>query len=289
MAIVFAYQWTVEGFDLADLSLAGTQNQLIEQVAAANPNTIVILETGTAVTMPWIDHVSGVLEAWYAGGKGAEAVAEILFGEVNPSAKLPITFPRSEADLPHPQLAVPPPIAQGESSANAARPRFALPYEEGLKVGYKWFDSEGKPVLFPFGYGLSFTTYSYSSLTVTGGSASPRAGVAVSFKVSNSGSRTGTEIAEVYASLPESANEPPGRLVGWSRVTLRAGETRQVTINIDRKYLSVFEEDANGWRLIPGDYTFRVGGSSRDLRLAQRLSLPLKSPCSPRNAHVGRM
>ena len=273
LAFVFAHQWTVEGFDLADLSLPGTQNELIEQVAAANPNTIVVLETGTAVTMPWVDQVSGILEAWYAGGKGAEAVAEILFGEVNPSAKLPITFPRSEADLPHPKLVVPPPMAEGEAASDVARPRFTLPYDEGLEVGYKWFDAESKPVLFPFGYGLSFTTFSYSSFSVKSQGGIPGAGVSVSFQVSNTGSRAGVEIAEVYASLPDDAKEPPRRLAGWSRVALAPGETRQVTVEIDRKYLSVFDEAANIWRLTPGTYTFRVGGSSRDLTLSGNLTL----------------
>jgi beta-glucosidase len=260
VAIVFAHQWTAEGFDLPNLSLPGKQDQLIEQVAAANPNTIVVLETGTAVTMPWAGHVSGIVEAWYAGSKGADAVANVLFGQVNPSAKLPITFPVSEADLPHPQLAVPP-------SGGA---KFTLTYDEGLKVGYKWYDAEKKPVLFPFGFGLSYTTYSYSGMTV---SQSPAGAATVSFTVKNTGNREGTEIAEVYASLPPSTTEPPNRLVGWSRVTLKPGESREVSIAVSAEYLSVFDEIANDWMLIPGIYTFRVGGSSRDLPLMTSLAL----------------
>ncbi len=188
MAIVFAYQWMSEGKDLPNLSLPENQDALIEQVAAANPRTIVVLETGTAVTMPWIDKVSGVLEAWYAGSKGADAVANVLFGDVNPSAKLPITFPLSEADLPHPDLVKPPRPAGGDAGAvvkpEDAKPTFSVHYDEGLKVGYKWYDAENKPVLFPFGYGLSYTTYQYSDLKVE-----PGKEPTVRFVVKNTGSR----------------------------------------------------------------------------------------------------
>jgi beta-glucosidase len=158
VAIVFAYQWESEGMDLPDLSLPEKQDALIERVAAANPHTIVVLETGTAVTMPWLDKVDGVVEVWYAGSNGAKAMANVLFGEVNPSGKLPMTFPRSVADLPHPDLVTPPPGAQGKEAVmrtGVAKPTFSVHYDEGVKVGYKWYDAEHKPVLFPFGYGLS--------------------------------------------------------------------------------------------------------------------------------------
>jgi beta-glucosidase len=267
VAIVFAHQWMSEGMDLPDLSLPGNQNELIEQVAAANPRTIVVLESGTAVTMPWLDRVSGIVEAWYAGSKGADAVANVLFGDVNPSAKLPITFPRSEQDLPHPKLAVPPPNTGGMETfrhPELAKATFTVNYDEGVKVGYKWYDAENKPVLFPFGYGLSYTTYAYSDLSVTPGNET-----IVSFTVKNAGPRAGEEIAEVYASLPESANEPPKRLVGFSKIHLEAGESKQVTVRVPQKYLSIFDEGQNAWKLAPGNYTFRVGGSSQNLRLEQ--------------------
>jgi beta-glucosidase len=159
VAIVFAYEWMSEGTDLPNLSLPENQDALIEQVAAANPRTIVVLETGTAVLMPWIDKLGGVLEAWYAGSKGADAVANILFGKVNPSAKLPMTFPLSERDLPHPELVKPP--DGGDDAGHQVKPEdakatFSVHYDEGLKVGYKWYDAENKPVLFPFGFGLSY-------------------------------------------------------------------------------------------------------------------------------------
>ena len=271
VAIVFAYQWTSEGMDLPSLSLPENQDALIEQVAAANPRTIVVLETGTAVTMPWLSKVSGVLEAWYAGSKGADAVANILFGDANPSAKLPMTFPRSEADLPHPQLVMPPPEAQGADPARKtgeAKPTFEVHYNEGLKVGYKWYDAENKSVLFPFGFGLSYTTYRYSDLKVT-----PGPETTVSFIVKNTGSRAGAEIAEVYAALPASAGEPPKRLVGWSKVRLNAGESKQVSVTVNSMYLSIYDEATDGWKLIPGSYAFMVGGSSQSLPLVEKVTL----------------
>ncbi len=271
VAIVFAYQWTSEGMDLPTLTLEDNQDKLIAAVAAANPKTIVVLETGTAATMPWVDSVSGILEAWYAGSKGADAIANILFGDVNPSAKLPMTFPASERDLPHPDFVVPPPGAQGREAvmrSGTAKPTFAVHYDEGLKVGYKWYDAEKKPVLFPFGFGLSYTTYSYSDLKVSEGS-SPT----VTFSVKNTGSRDGVEIAQVYASLPDGAGEPPKRLVGWSRVPLKAGESGTATVTIDPKYLSVYDDASNSWKLLPGSYTIRVGGSSAALDLTKKLSL----------------
>ena len=267
VAIVFAYQWTSEDMDLPNLSLPENQDTIIEQVAAANPRTIVVLETGSAVTMPWLNHVAGVLEAWYAGSKGADAVANILFGDVNPSAKLPMTFPRSEADLPHPQIATPPPEERRRRNGEA-KPTFEVHYDEGLKVGYKWYDAENKPVLFPFGFGLSYTTFRYSGLKVSAGSEAT-----VSFTVKNAGSRAGEEVAEVYAALPASAGEPPKRLVGWDKVHLNAGESKEVTVPVKAFYLSIYDEASDSWKLVPGTYTFMVGGSSQNLPLTEKVTL----------------
>jgi beta-glucosidase len=273
VAIVFAYQWESEGMDLDSLSLPEHQDELIAKVAAANPHTIVVLESGTAVTMPWIDQVSAVLEAWYAGSRGADAVANIIFGEVNPSAKLPMTFPKTEADLPHPTIVKPPKVTveadrQGWKRIAAGLPSFPVTYDEGVKVGYKWYDAENKPVLFPFGYGLSYTTYSYSNLKVTPGK-NPR----VTFTVTNTGNRAGAEVAQVYASLPAAAAEPPKRLVGWSKVKLNGGESKEVTVEVDPKYLSIFNVERNGWQLLPGEYGFMVGGSSQSLPLKESVTL----------------
>jgi beta-glucosidase len=275
VAIVFAYQWESEGMDLDSLALPEHQDELIEKVATANPHTVVVLETGGPVTMPWVDHVSAILESWYSGSRGAEAVANLLFGEVNPSAKLPLTFPKSDRDLPHPNIIHPPRESKPDPSKGpewkqiaAGLAPFQVTYDEGVKVGYKWYDAENKPVLFPFGYGLSYTTYAYSNLKVVPGR-NPR----VSFTVTNKGSRAGAEIAEVYASLPAEAAEPPKRLVGWTKIKLNGGESEEVTVEVDPKYLSIFNVGQNSWQLIPGEYTFRVGGSSQDLPLKETVSL----------------
>jgi len=271
VAIVFAYQWESEGMDLANLSLPVKQDDIIEAVAAANPKTIVVLETGTAITMPWLNRVGAVLEAWYAGSKGADAVVNILLGNRNPSGKLPMTFPKSEADLPHPQLTQPGPGQTGEAAVmktGEPKPTFTMHYDEGLKVGYKWYDAEKKPVLFPFGHGLSYTTFAYSGLKVT-----PGKETTVTFTVKNTGKRDGAEITEVYAALPASADEPPKRLVGWSKVWLKAGESKEVSVSVDAKYLSIYDEAADGWKLVPGGYTFMVGGSSQELPLSAKINL----------------
>ena len=265
VAIVFAHQWLSEGMDLSNLSLPDNQDALITAVAAANPKTIVVLETGTVVTMPWIDKVSAVLEAWFAGSKGADAVANVLFGEVNPSAKLPITFPLSEKDLPRTTVSQPPQQGRGpENGGVLEKPTFDVHYDEGLKVGYKWYDAEKKPVLFPFGFGLSYTTYAYSGLKVTAGK-----DTTVTFTVKNTGKHVGQEIAQVYAALPADAGEPPKRLVGWNKVQLNPGESKEVTISIPAMYLSIYDETSHGWKLLPGSYTIMAGGSSSDLPLNQ--------------------
>jgi beta-glucosidase len=277
IAIVFAYQWESEGMDLKSLDLSADQNRLIETIAAANPKTIVVLETGSPATMPWVDKVAGVVEVWYPGIRGAEALADILTGRVNPSGKLAITFPRSDADLPHPTLVMPPPESQphrppaGDISAFMAQmakglPPFQTYYDERLEVGYKWYDANKKEVLFPFGFGLSYTNYTYSGLKII-----PGEKTIVSFAVKNSGERAGTEIAQVYASLPDAAGEPPKRLVGWTRIELAPGESKQVSVPVDRDRLTVYDEESDSWKLVPGPYVIRVGTSSQSLPLQQSI------------------
>jgi len=286
VAVVFAYQWESEGMDLPSLSLPKyrqnghkddpevDQNAVIAAVAAANPHTIVVLETGSPVTMPWVDAPAAILETWYSGSAGADALGNILFGSVNPSGKLPNTFPVSEADLPHPTVTQPPPASEHGSGPMspekwaAGLPPFPVNYDEGVKVGYKWYDAEKKPVLFPFGYGLSYTTFGYSALKVTPGDS-----VKVSFTLSNTGTREGAEIAEVYATLPADAQEPPKRLVGFAKMNLKPGERKPVSLEIDRKYLSIWDENKNDWSLLPGDYTILAGGSSDKLPLKATVSL----------------
>lgn len=279
VAIVFAVQHASEGMDLKTLSLPDHQDALIEAVAAANPHTIVVLETGGAVTMPWIGKVAAVVEAWYPGIRGSQAIANLLFGNVNPSGKLPLTFPLSEADLPHPMHAGPPapdadhPVPQLAGApgmigmAMGIGPFFDVHYDEGLKVGYKWYDAEKKAVLFPFGFGLSYTTYAYADLSVKPGDST-----VVSFTVKNTGKRAGAEIAQIYASLPDSAGEPPKRLVGWTRIELEPGASKQVSVPINRERFSVYDEASDSWKIVPGNTLIQVGASSRDLPLQQAIS-----------------
>ena len=271
LAIVFASQWESEGMDLKSLSLPDNQDALIAQVAAANPHTIVVLETGTAVTMPWLDNVAGVVEAWFAGSAGHKALANVLVGEVNPSGKLAITFPKSEQDLPH--IVIPPlsarDMGQGSHAVNAGTSfsGYSVTYDEGPEVGYKWFETQRKQPLFAFGYGLSYTTFAYSGLKVES------AAKTVRFTVKNTGSRPGTEIAEVYASLPQGADEPYKRLVGWVRVELAAGESRNVTVSVDTRPLQTFNEANESWTLTTGAYKVMVGPSSDNTPLTASLAI----------------
>ncbi|HVN04979.1 MAG TPA: glycoside hydrolase family 3 C-terminal domain-containing protein, partial [Bryobacteraceae bacterium] len=247
VAIVFVNQYMSEGRDARTLALPDNQDALVSAVAAANPRTIVVIESGGPVAMPWVDQVKGVLEVWYPGIGGAQALAAILFGDVNPSARLPVTFAKSDADLPHPEI-------QGinlKPGSHHELPPFDVNYTEGLKVGYKWFEAEHKQPLFPFGYGLSYTTYSYSDLHADGHT--------VTFRVKNSGKRAGTEVAQVYVTLPSAAGEPFKRLVAWKRVALDPGESKTVTLQLDPLYLSIFNVDKDGWDLLPGDYQIFAG------------------------------
>ncbi|QNI35619.1 beta-glucosidase [Edaphobacter albus] len=261
IAIVFASQWTSEGMDLPNLSLPNHQDGLIEQVAAANPRTIVVLETGTAVTMPWLNKVAAVVEAWYAGSRGHIALANVLTGTVNPSGKLAMTFPKSEQDLPRPVIA---PLSKedegsGSSAVNGtarSTSNYSVHYDEGVKVGYKWYEAEHKQPLFPFGFGLSYTSYSYSGLTTDSTQKT------VSFTVKNTGKRTGAEIAQIYAVLPQQAGEPFKRLVGWQRVDLSPGESKTISVTVDPQMLSIFDEQKNDWQLPPGRYRILAGPSS---------------------------
>jgi beta-glucosidase len=278
VAIVFVYQWESEGMDLASLSLPDNQDALVEQVAAANPHTIVVLETGSPALMPWANKVSGIVEAWYAGSRGAEAVANVLFGVVNPCAKLPITFPLRDADVPQPDVVKPPSPERVDGAFARLAALLAAPggehtpeqlyYNDGLFVGYKWYEEKQKAVLFPFGFGLSYTTFQYTGLGV-----GVDGGIRASFTITNTASRAGAEIAEVYASFPAGAGEPPRRLVGWRKVQLMPGESRQISVKIQTQYVSIFDVDKHEWSLVPGEYTFFVGGSSENLPLRQKVRL----------------
>ena len=273
VAIVFADQYMSEGGDAPTLLLPGKQNDLIAAVAAANKRTVVVLVTGNPVSMPWIDQVAGVMEAWYPGVGGGQAIANLLFGTVTPSAKLPISFAKSELDLPHQELFdVVPRTPRDESDSKwvedkRKRESFPANYTEGARVGYKWFDSEGKQPLFPFGFGLSYTTFRYSDLHVD---AAKRT---ATFTIANTGARGGVEIAQVYVALPPKSAEHFRRLAGWQRVTLKAGEQKTVTVSMEPLTLAVFDEKKDAWTWIPGSYRVSAGASSRDLPLQAEAKL----------------
>jgi beta-glucosidase len=218
--------------------------------------------------MPWADQVEGILAAWYPGIGGGQAIAHLLFGEVNPSAKLPVTFAKSDSQLAFPEVpgidlkpvdVQVPTVMRGQRIMHNEKrlPPFNVDYNvQGARVGYKWFESKNIQPLFPFGFGLSYTSYEYSGLKVD------ESGHEVSFDVKNTGNRAGTEIAEVYAALPAAAGESYKRLVAFDRVELAPGESNTVTLKIDPKYVSVFDEQKDGWQLLPGDYKVLVGSSS---------------------------
>jgi beta-glucosidase len=275
VAIVFANQPSSEGADHVNLSLPDNQDALIAAVAGANPRTIVVLETGGPVTMPWADSVAAIVEAWYPGARGGEAIANLLFGAVNFNGKLPVTFPRSEADLPLPVLAgsmltpIPQELAPGQSAVNGlgqrrmTLPAFDIAYPEKAAVGYKWYEARRKTPLFAFGHGLSYTNYAYSGLSATQAQAQ--------FTLANTGSRPGEEIAQVYATIPGKGQAR--RLVGWSKVALKPGETKTVTVPIDPLYLSVWDVQARAWKLQPGAYRLSVGGASDSTPLAAEFKI----------------
>ena len=269
IAIVFAYQWLAEDMDLPSLTLPDNQDALIAQVAAANPRTIVVLESGTAVTMPWIDKVAGVVEVWYAGSAGQTALANVIVGEVNPSGKLAMTFPKSDKDLPRPVIAALPAEDRGLESGNSAKhvSTYTVRYEEGPEVGYKWYEVQHKQPLFAFGFGLSYTTYAYSGLSVDSSAKT------VSFTVKNTGKRAGTEIAQVYARLPKGSDESFKRLAGWTRIALAPGESQKVTVAIDPRVLQTFNETNSSWSLATGEYGVFVGPSSDNAPLTGSLQV----------------
>ena len=273
VAVVFADQYMSEGGDAPSLSLPDGQDELIWAVAAANPHTVVVLITGNPVTMPWIDRVAGVMEAWYPGIAGGQAIANLIFGKVAPSGKLPVTFAKSADDLPHRCIfGVTCAQAIGSSSPHwvpddAKRQSFVADYDEGVRFGYKWFDSEGKQPLFPFGFGLSYTKFKYSGLQVD------PAAKTVTFAIENTGGLAGTEIAEVYVELPTASKEHFHRLAAWQRVALNSSQQKTITVALEPLAMATFDERKDAWTWASGVYTVLVGGSSRDLPLRAQIAL----------------
>lgn len=250
VAIVFAEQWTTEFLDTPDLSLPNGQDAVIAAVAKANKNTIVVLETGGAVTMPWLGDVRAVLAAWYPGGRGAEAIAAILAGDVNPSGRLPLTFPKSLADTPNPEL----------PGANVPKGKFDIPYPEGADAGYRWYARTKRAPLFPFGFGLTYSAFDYANLIVEGGDT-----LKVSFDVMNTSGRAGAEVAQVY--LTDAAGEEVLRLIGWAKLALKPGETKRASVTADARLLARYDVESRGWRIKAGAYKCAVGKSCAELIL----------------------
>ena len=280
VAIVFADQWATEAEDLPTLSLPNNQDALIEAVAAANAKTVVVLETGTPVLTPWLDKVSALLQAWYPGTRGGEAIARILFGEVNPSGRLPISFPRDVADLVRPEIPgmiFGPPV-EGKTlptsfpDVQQHKGRFSVEHPEGADVGYRWFAKTGKPTLFPFGFGLSYTTFAYGGLSVQGGET-----LTVSLDVTNTGAVAGIDTPQVYALVTGSDGKESQRLIGWSRVALAPGETKRVTISADPRLLANYDAALPGWRITDGKVGVAVGTSAEALTLRGEASLTART------------
>jgi beta-glucosidase len=248
VAIVFANQWMSEGVDAPDLTLPSGQDQLIAAVAAANPKTIVVLETGGPVVMPWLDSVSGVLEAWYPGSRGGQSIADVLFGEVDPSGHLAITFPADLSQNPRPQI---------PGSEVASRTLFNVPYTEGADIGYRWFAKQNLKPLFPFGFGLSYTSFDFKNLQIIGNHT-----LMVGFDVTNTGNVAGSAVPQVY--ITSAAGEATQRLIGYSRITLPPGQTTHVSITADPRLLAHYDVQAHAWRVAQGTYDVMVGRSASD-------------------------
>ncbi|MGB8388869.1 beta-glucosidase [Mycobacterium sp.] len=257
IAIVFAIRVEGEGFDGADLSLPWGQDALIAAVSAANPNTVVVLETGNPVSMPWQGSVNAIVQAWYPGQAGGRAIAEVLAGRVNPSGRLPITFPVDLSQTPRPELP-----GLGDPLGTPT----TIDYCEGADVGYRWFARTGQAPMFAFGHGLSYTSFEYHDLVVTGGDT-----ISASFGVVNSGDRGGADIPQLY--LTAAPGEQRVRLLGFERVELEAGAACRVTMSADPRLLARYDGSAGSWRIRPGGYTVAVASSAVTPRLSATVEL----------------
>ena len=250
VVLVFANQWTSEANDVPNLSLPNKQDALVAAVAKANPRTVVVLQTGTPVTMPWIDSVAGVVQAWYPGTSGGEAIARVLSGEVDASGRLPQTFPQSESQLPRVKI---------DGIDLPKETRFDTDYDiDGAAVGYKWFDLKGHKPLFAFGHGLSYTSFAYTNLKAEAADGSIR----VTFDTANSGARAGKAVPQVYVSKVGAGWEAPKRLGGWDKFALDAGERRASTVTIDPRTLAVFDSASKRWKIAAGDYRVILASAS---------------------------
>ncbi|QYE35420.1 beta-glucosidase [Polymorphobacter sp. PAMC 29334] len=266
LAIVFATQWQTEAVDAKTLALPDKQDALIDAVAAANRRTLVVLETGGPVLMPWLDRVPAVLEAWYPGQRGGEAIARLILGDVNPAGRLPISFPARAEDAPRP-------VALGLGALSAAGEKgdlasFPVDYVEGADVGYRWYQRQKLRPAFPFGYGLSYTQFRYTGLKVD-----PKSST-ISFDVTNTGKRSGSDVAQVYVAATSSAGVRTDRLAGWSRFTLAPGQTRRATVKIEPRTLARFDPAGPGWAMDGGPRRVAVGHFAGDASLVTEADFP---------------
>jgi len=260
IVIVFAEKYAAEAIDQPDLSLGEGQDALIDAVAGANGKTVVVLETGNPVLMPWREKVPAILSAWYGGQRGGTAIARILTGKVNPSGHLPVTFPASVDQLPNPVLpGSDAPPADKETRAvygiQAGTKPFEIRYPEGSDAGYRWFDKKGLKPLYPFGHGLSYTQFRYDGLKAMGGKT-----LTVRFTITNSGQRAGADVPQVYVTRPGKAK----RLVGWAKPDLKPGESKEVTVTADMRVLADFDAKAQRWVLPAEEVKVEVGTSAAD-------------------------
>ncbi|WP_197410520.1 beta-glucosidase family protein [Arthrobacter sp. EPSL27] len=260
VALVFGIRLEGEGYDNADLSLPWGQDAVIEAVADANPATVVVLETGNPVAMPWLPKVRAVLAAWYPGQCGGRAIAEILTGAVNPSGKLPLTFPVGLDQTPRPEL---PGLGTPWGTPTT------ITYNEGSDVGYRWFARTGHRPLFAFGHGLSYTRFEYADLSVT-----HRGVVRAEFTITNAGQRRGADVPQLY--LLEEPAGPRMRLLGFERVDLEPGESRTVTLDVDPRLPASFDTDRGQWHISAGSYRLALGHSAGNYALEADVTLPEK-------------
>ena len=267
VVILFAEEWRSEALDAQGLALSDEQNTLITAVAAVNPQLVVVLETGGPVTLPWIEQVPAVIEAWYPGSGGGEAIAGVLFGRVNPSGRLPVSFPASEAQLPHPQQ-VDPESTTSLPGMPVKGGIIHIDYQvEGSDVGYRWFARTGQTPLFPFGFGLSYTTFTRADLQAT----AEQEGVQVSFTLTNSGTRAGAEVAQMYISPTDGRFVP--RLAAFQRVELQPGECRQVVLTLEPRVIACWDEQQQAWVIDAGRYDVVLGQHAGDVSLSVQIDI----------------
>ena len=253
-------EWESEGFDRVDMKLPGDQDKLIKKVLKANKNTIVVLNVGSAVEMPWIDKVPAVLQLWYDSQEQGNALADVLFGDVNPSGKLPTTFPVRLEDNP--------------AHINYPGENGKVRYGEGIFVGYRYYDKKDVAPLFPFGYGLSYTKFKYSNLRLSARKINPDQTLTVKVDVTNTGKVKGKEVVQLYVhDVDATFARPEKELKAFKKIALKPGQKKTVTFTLDREAFWYFDTITNGWNTEPGEFEILVGASSRDIRLQDKVTL----------------